>query len=79
LGYLFIELGLSPAAVVLGLILGPIAEQGLVQATLMSSAMGFYKVFFGRPICIILIILIILSFSWPFVSKFLKERKKGGL
>lgn len=79
LGYFFIEIGLSPAAVVLGLILGPIAEQGLVQATLMASAMGFYEIFVGRPICMILIFLIILSFSWPFISKFLKERKKGGL
>jgi len=78
LGYFFREVGLSPAAVVLGLILGPIAEQGLVQAVLISRAMGFYKVFFGRPISIMIILLTIFSFSWPFVSTFLKRKKKAG-
>ena len=76
LGYFFKELGLSPAAVVLGLILGPIAEQGLVQASLMSRAMGFYKVFFGRPISIIIIFLVIFSFLWPFTSAFLKKKRR---
>lgn len=75
-GYFFKKLDFSPAAIVLGLILGPIAEQGLVQASLMSRAMGFYKVFFGRPISIIIILLTISSFSWPFVSVLLKKRKK---
>ena len=40
LGFVFKQLDMSPGAVVLGLILGPIAEEGLVQASLMAQAVG---------------------------------------
>jgi len=47
------------APILLGLILGPIAEKGLRRALLISH--GNWTVFFTRPICIVLIVLIILS------------------
>jgi putative tricarboxylic transport membrane protein len=77
LGYVLKELDLSPGALVLGLILGPIAEEGLVQASLMARALGFTKVFITRPISLILVGLTVFSFIWPLVSKMISERGKG--
>jgi putative tricarboxylic transport membrane protein len=45
--------------ILLGVILGPIAEKGFRRALMISH--GDWTVFFTRPICIILIILSILS------------------
>ena len=39
LGYVLSNLGFSPGPVVLGLVLGPIAEKGLVQGFLMGNSM----------------------------------------
>lgn len=78
LGYAFKRLGLSPGAVVLGLILGPIAEEGLVQASLMGKAVGLFNVFFKRPISLILIILTVVSLVWPFAAGLLARTRKGG-
>jgi putative tricarboxylic transport membrane protein len=73
-GYVGKKLGFGPGPVVLGLILGKICEQGLVQSLLMGQAAGsVLKIFFTRPISIILICLTIISASWPFISKKLRS------
>lgn len=60
LGYFMDRAGFSLGAVVLGLILGPIAELGFGQSLIISD--GSPIIFFTRPICIILwgIILLLL-------------------
>jgi putative tricarboxylic transport membrane protein len=55
LGYFLNKYGYSLGAMVLGLILGPIAERGFAQGILMGR--GSYLIFFTRPTCIILIVL----------------------
>lgn len=68
-GYVTKKLGYHPGPIVLGLILGPIAENGLVQSMLMGTSQGsMLAVFFTRPISIVLIILCIVSAIWPFIS-----------
>ncbi|HPU62358.1 MAG TPA: tripartite tricarboxylate transporter permease [Bacillota bacterium] len=69
-GYIIKQLEIDSGAVVLGLILGPIAEEGFVQALLMSKALPMpWTIFFTRPLSILLIALSALSLFWPLISK----------
>lgn len=69
IGYVLKKVGFDPAPIVLGLILGPIAETGLAQSMLMGQAQGsIWAVFFTRPVSVILIVLCILSLFWPLVA-----------
>ena len=62
--------GFGPGPIILGLILGSICEQGLVQSILMGRAKGsVISMFFTRPISIILIILTLVSACWPLIVK----------
>ncbi|MTI83146.1 MAG: C4-dicarboxylate ABC transporter permease [Firmicutes bacterium] len=68
-GYVTKKAGFHPGPIVLGLILGPIAENGLVQSMLMGKSAGsMFEVFFTRPLSIILIILCLVSAGWPLIS-----------
>lgn len=63
-GYLFLKIGLLPAPVVLGLILGPIAEENLLLGMRISLAKdGIWNYFFCRPISIGIIVVIIAVFT----------------
>lgn len=62
LGYLGIKIGIQPAPVVLGLILGPIAENGLLLGVRIGEAKGLaVSYFITRPLSIILIFIVIVS------------------
>lgn len=75
-GYLTKKMGYHPGPIVLGLILGPFAENGLVQSMLMGKASGsILKVFFTRPISVILIIISLLSVTWPVLSNLNRNRR----
>lgn len=75
-GYGLKRLGVHPAPVVLGLVLGPIAEEGFVQGLLMGSGLPQrWFIFFTRPISWILIVLSAISVAWPFVSEALRRRR----
>lgn len=58
LGYFLSKFGFSMGALVLGLILGPIAEKGFSQGILMGK--GSYLIFITRPTSIVLIILTVI-------------------
>ncbi|MEY8403497.1 tripartite tricarboxylate transporter permease [Oscillospiraceae bacterium 44-34] len=66
--YHFSSLGL-----ILGLILGPIAETSFHQALRIGGA----KIFVKSPISIILILCIVFSIGYPIVKKLLKHKKAG--
>ena len=71
--------GFMPGPIVLGLILGPIAEQGLTQSILMGRAAGSLTgVFFGRPLSIVLVALTVLSIAAPLVVQRRQRTGKGG-
>ena len=73
LGYLMTKGGFHPAPMILGLILGPIAEKGFRQAvTLSHGDLGSY--FFQSPITIVLIVLTLLSVATPL---YLNRRKRS--
>ncbi|HSP01495.1 MAG TPA: tripartite tricarboxylate transporter permease [Thioalkalivibrio sp.] len=67
--------GFAPAPIVLGVVLGAIAEQGFVQAWLIGSAednlLGMY---FGRPISLLIIGLIVLGLFYPLIMKRFKKK-----
>ncbi len=76
-GYFLHKAGFSLGAIVLGLILGPIAELGFGQSLIISN--GSPLIFFTRPISIILWIIIILLILPAFSGGILKkQRQKEG-
>lgn len=69
LGWILNRYGFRPSPIVLGLILGPIAEQGFVQGFLMGQASGsLISTFFGSPISLTIIALSLLSVFYPLVK-----------
>jgi putative tricarboxylic transport membrane protein len=63
LGYLMRRLGYSPAALVLALVLGPLAERALRQSLIISDA-GIL-IFFTRPISAVLVALALAAVAVP--------------
>ena len=60
LGYFFIKVGVEPAPLLLGLVLGPQLEENFRRAMLLSE--GDFSVFISRPIsaCIVVLVVILL-------------------
>jgi len=76
-GYILRRLDFHPGPIVLGMILGPIAEKGLVQSLMLArSQESIAVVFFTRPISLVLIILCIISAAWPVVAGFRKKHSE---
>ncbi len=66
--------GFSLGALILGLILGPIAETGFAQALIMGH--GSYAIFFDRPQAIVLWLIIFLLLVPPLVQIGRRRRQK---
>jgi putative tricarboxylic transport membrane protein len=66
--YLLHKVGIGPAPIALGIILGPIVENAFVTSLAMSRATSIWNVFFTRPLSILFIILTVISAIWPFIS-----------
>lgn len=73
-GYFLEKGGFSTGALVLGLILGPIAELGFGQALIMSA--GSLMIFFERPLCILLWVITILLMLPAFAGNFKKAKNR---
>ena len=61
-------------ALILGLILGGTAESGLMLSLVMAKGdvLGYY---FSRPICLVLMALIVLSIAGPVISHMRAKKK----
>ncbi|SBV99391.1 conserved membrane hypothetical protein [uncultured delta proteobacterium] len=78
LGYILRELEFNGAPIVLGLILGPIAEKGYVQGLIMGNAISPdmpWLIFFTRNLCLVLLALSVLSACWPLFRMVHEKRK----
>jgi len=73
-GFILQEFGIKPAPIILGLILGPLAENNL-RSTLEISEHGLF-LFITRPICIVLLVLILAVILFPFWQSKRMERKR---
>jgi putative tricarboxylic transport membrane protein len=71
IGYFMKKLGYSPAALVLALVLGPLAERALRQSLIISDAGAL--IFFTRPISGVLMALAILAIGVPVIRAFLRK------
>lgn len=75
MGLVMKKFGFPMAAAVLGLILGPIIEPALMRSLILSN--GSWSIFFTRPISCGLLILTAISFGYPLIRSYLRERKAG--
>ncbi|MBP5211580.1 MAG: tripartite tricarboxylate transporter permease, partial [Pyramidobacter sp.] len=77
LGYLLKVLDFDSTPIVLGMILGPIAEKGLLQTIILKKGIvpGVMSMF-SRPICLALMALTVLSLLTPAIQNW-KAKKKA--
>lgn len=69
-GWVALRYGFEPSPIVLGLILGPIAEQGFVQGYLIGTASGdLWGTFLARPISVAIITFTLFTLAWPLLSE----------
>ncbi|MCM2327472.1 MAG: tripartite tricarboxylate transporter permease [Lysobacter sp.] len=74
-GWVAGRLGFTASPIVLGLILGTIAESGFVRGYLIGEARGApYAEFFNRPLSIAIIAFIILSLFYPLLMARMRAR-----
>src|SRR5690606_701231 len=78
IGWVLGRFGFAAAPIVLGIILGPIAEQGFVQARTIGSAQGdLVGMFFGRPISIAIIAFTLFSLASPLLMRRYKVQQEA--
>jgi putative tricarboxylic transport membrane protein len=75
IGYLFDRFGFPIAPMVLGTILGPLAESSFLRSMIRYD--NDWTTFFRRPISCSLLLLAIAAFVLPVVSR-LRRRRQGG-
>lgn len=78
LGFCLTHFGFSIAPVILGIILGPMAEEGFPRSLEIGNLQGsVWLFFFGRPLSVILIIITALMVFAAFWQES-KRRKQSG-
>ncbi|MES1924014.1 tripartite tricarboxylate transporter permease [Salinisphaera sp. T31B1] len=79
IGWFLNRLGFKPSPIVLGLILGPIAEQGFVQGWMIGGATGDpLSIFLSGPLAITIVVLIALSLFYPLIAARLRATPSIG-
>jgi putative tricarboxylic transport membrane protein len=75
LGYFFDRIKFPLAPIILGIVLGPMAEEELRRSLIMSC--GEVSIFFTRPISLILLLIAAASFLYALYKSLAKKPKKG--
>ena len=73
-GYYMRKFDFPTAPVVLGLILGDMAEQGLLRLIIMSKDTNLLVYYLSRPICVVLLAMIILAVFAPVLMNALSKK-----
>lgn len=76
-GYFLEKFNYSTSSFILGIVLGPICENGLRKHLILSG--GSWLSILSRPISLIVLMLSIVSFATPFLRGYLKRRKVGSI
>jgi len=78
-GYLLKLYKFNIVPIVLGMILGDIAEEALQQGLILyeNDLMAMFATFFQRPICIVLMLLMVVSVCAPFLMEYRKKHRKS--
>ena len=74
-GYLLEKVNIPLAPIILGMILGPIAEQSVRRALLISR--GDPAELFTRPLSAVLALATLGMFVWPLLKLLRSKRRKG--
>lgn len=74
IGYFLEKFKFPLATIMLGLVLGPIAESQFRRSIQMTD--GDYSIFFTRPISVTLIVISLLMLFFPIVTEYVKKRKQ---
>ena len=75
-GWVLNRAGFAPSPIVLGLVLGQIAEQGFVQSYLIGNATNnVVGMFFARPISLAIIALAVLTLFYPLIASAIGARR----
>ena len=74
-GYLMKRTGYSPAAVVMGIILAPIADNELIRIIQIYGE-DWYWPFITRPVAATILAILIGTLSWSFISTWRRSRSK---
>lgn len=74
LGYLMRKTGFATAPITLAIILGAMAERNFHRAIVMSKGVNVFLYYLTRPICLVLIALIIISLLAPFFVNKLNKK-----
>lgn len=78
LGYFLKRMNIDLSAVVLGFILGPIAEKGLVRTIVKTGSLGgTIQSMLTRPICVVLLLVSLVSFCYPLIRKNMAKKKSA--
>lgn len=72
-GYLISKFGYPPACFVLGFVLGDLVESSFHRTVMIH---GSTLIIFQRPIALALLIVMVISLSWPWISPFIKRQRK---
>ena len=75
--YVLIKLDFSMSPIVIGIILGPLAETNLRRSLMMSQ--GDVSIFFTRPVCATFIVIAVLTLFLPIVSPMWKNWRQKTL
>ena len=73
-GYLMKQFDFSLPGIVLGIVLGGIADNQLIRANQLFGSETI-KAIFTRPVSLVLVIVIVFSVVWPYVQPLLKKKK----
>ncbi len=73
IGYFLNKLGFSMSAIIIGIILGGMAEQNFVGSLIMSD--GSFSIFFERPLCLFFLAAAALSLLSPFIGSMLRRNR----
>jgi len=74
IGYLLKKVGVYPAPIILGVVLGPMIETNFRRAVMLGK--GDYSLFFTRPLSLTLIIIIVLAMVGPTLWDLVKKRSR---
>lgn len=72
-GYFLNKLGFSMSALIIGIILGGMAEQNFVGSLIMSD--GDFSIFYTRPLCLAFLAAALLSLLSPLLGRFFRKSR----
>ncbi|MBQ7534698.1 MAG: tripartite tricarboxylate transporter permease [Stomatobaculum sp.] len=77
IGFILKKIGFAAAPMVLGMVLSDICENNWRRSLILAEAKGgMLQYFFGRPICIVLALLIIISLFSPVIMDYVNKKSR---